>query len=145
MSVLPRLGLVALQLRTAATGVGRFARGMLKAEFGLLGLATLWTVLHAFVPAIRDDAWMMILDAFWPLSMLGMFVIGLKVAIAGRWRGPLRFWPLVAESWAVVSVPAMVILGSTGGRYVGSSHLLLGYATLGLLLVLRPQLTGARD
>ena len=138
-------GLVTLQLRTSATGVGRFARGMLKAEFGLLGLATLWTVLHAFVPAIRDDLWMMILDAFWPLSMLGMFVIGVKIAFAGRWRGPVRFWPLVAESWAVVSVPAMIILGSTGGRYVGSIHLLAGYATLGVLLALRPHLTGARD
>ncbi|MEV6491799.1 hypothetical protein AB0M20_24780, partial [Actinoplanes sp. NPDC051633] len=49
--------LVTLQLRTAATGTSRFARGMLKFEYGLLTLATLWTVLHGLVPAFRDDAW----------------------------------------------------------------------------------------
>jgi len=139
------LALVTVQLRTAATGFGRFARGLLRTEFFLLGMATVWTVLHALVPAFRDDLWLMLMDAFWPLSMLGMFVISVKVAVAGRWRGVARFWPLVAESWAVVSVPAMGILGATGGRYVGAGHLIVGYLTLGLILALRPHLTGARD
>ena len=137
--------LVTVQLRTAATGFGRFARGLLRTEFLLLGMATVWTVLHALVPAFRDDLWLILMDAFWPLSMLGMFVISVKVAVAGRWRGVARFWPLVAESWAVVSVPAMGILGATGGRYVGAGHLIVGYLTLGLILALRPHLTGARD
>ena len=137
--------LVAVQLRTAATGLGRFARGLLKTEFFLLGMATAWTVLHASVPSFRDDLWLQLLDVFWPLSMLGMFVISVKIAVAGRWRGPARFWPLVAESWAVVTVPAMGILGATGGRYVGAAHLIAGYLTLGLILALRPRLTGARD
>lgn len=139
------VALVTVQLRTAATGFGRFARGLLRTEFFLLGMATVWTVLHALVPAFRDDLWLMLMDAFWPLSMLGMFVISVKVAVAGRWRGVARFWPLVAESWAVVSVPAMGILGATGGRYVGAGHLIVGYFTLGLILALRPHLTCARD
>lgn len=45
----------------------------------------------------------------------------------------------------MVSVPAMGILGATGGRYVGAGHLIVGYLTLGLILALRPHLTGARD
>jgi hypothetical protein len=57
---------------------------MLRVEYVLLGLASLWTVLHGAVPAFRDDAWPAALDAFWPLSMLGMFIIGLKIAFAGR-------------------------------------------------------------
>ncbi|GAA0810390.1 hypothetical protein [Spirilliplanes yamanashiensis] len=136
--------LVTAQLRTMATGVSRLARGLLRVEYVLLALATLWTVLHAAVPAFRDDLWLAVLDVFWPLSMLGMFVIGVKIAFAGRWRGAARVWPSVAESWAVVSVPAMVVFGETAGQYVGASHLFVGYGVLGLILALRPHLTGAR-
>ena len=95
--------------------------------------------------AFRDDAWLMVLDAFWPLSMLGMFIIGVKIAFAGRWTGLARVWPAVAESWAVVTVPSMVILGAGAAQVVGAGHLLVGYVTLGLIIALRPHLTGARD
>ena len=124
--------LVVLQLRTAATGLGRGARVMLRVEQVLLSLAMLWSLLHGLVPSIRDAGWLVVLDVFWPLSMLGMFVIAIKIAVAGRWRGLARWWPLVAESWAVVSVPAMGIGGATVGQYVGASHLIVGYVALGL-------------
>jgi len=133
--------LITLQLRTGATGTTRFARGLLRTEYVLLSLATLWTVLHAAFPAARDDLWLAVLDVFWPLSMLGMFIIGVKIAFAGRWKGVARFWPLVAESWAVVTVPAFGILGATAGQYVGAAHLLAGYLVLGLILARRPHLT----
>ena len=98
LSALPfQLGLFVLvtaQLRTLATGTSRWPAGMLRVEYVLLVLATLWTVLHGLVPSLRDDAWLAVLDLFWPLSMLGMFVIGVKIAVAGRWRGAARFWPL---------------------------------------------------
>jgi hypothetical protein len=136
--------LVTAQLKTRATGTTRFAVGMLKTEYVLLTLATLWSVFHGAVPAFRDDLWLGILDLFWPLSMLGMFVIGVKIAFAGRWTGLARFWPSVAESWAVVCVPTMAIFGDGAVRWVGSAHLLVGYAALGLILALRPRLTGAR-
>jgi hypothetical protein len=118
---------------------------MLRVEFVLLGLATLWTVLHGAVPAWRDDTWLAVLDAFWPLSMLGMFVIGVKIAFAGRWRGLARVWPLVADSWAVVCVPSMVLLGQDAVDWIGPAHLLIGYVALGLILARRPELTGVRD
>lgn len=139
------LALVTTQLKTGATGVTRAARAMLRIEMVLLSLATLWTVLHGLVPAFRDDLWMAILDVFWPLSMLGMLVIGVKIAFAGRWQGMARWYPLIAESWVFVTLPAMGIFGVTVGRFVGATHLLVGYAALGVLLALRPQLTGARD
>jgi hypothetical protein len=133
--------LVTTQLRTGATGVTRVARGLLRVEYVLLALATLWTVLHAALPSQRDAIWLGVLDVFWPLSMLGMFIIGVKIAVAGRWKGIARFWPLVAESWAVVTVPAFGILGATAGQYVGAAHLLAGYLVLGLILARRPHLT----
>ena len=132
--------LVGLQMRTRATGLGRKALGMLKVERVLLSLAMLWSLLHAFLPSQREETWMLVLDVFWPLSMLGMFVIGVKIAFAGRWTGPARFWPLVAESWAVVTIPAMGIFGASVGNFVGSSHLLVGYVALGLILAARPEL-----
>ncbi len=85
-----------------------------------------------------------VLDAFWPLSMLGMFVIAVKIAVAGRWRGAARFWPLVAESWAPVVVPVFAIAPAVS-HIVGAAHLAVGYVTLGIILAMRPQLTGARD
>lgn len=137
-------GLLAVMLRTGATGHSRFARGMIRFEFGLLSLASIWSVLHAVVPDdMRGAGWLAVLDVFWPLSMLGMFVIGIKVAVAGRWTGLLRVWPLVAESWAVVVLPIMGIFGPTVGGPAAGLHLLLGYGILGVLLARMPERTGA--
>jgi len=133
--------LVTLQLRTAATGTSRLARGMLRVEYVLLSLATLWTVLHGAFPAFRDDAWLAVLDMFWPLSMLGMAIIGIKILFTGRWRGLARVWPTIAESWALVTVPVFGVFGATAGQVAGVGHLLVGYVTLGLILALRPHLT----
>ncbi|GAA3456429.1 hypothetical protein [Dactylosporangium matsuzakiense] len=134
--------LLAIQLRTSATGTSRAARGMLYVEHVLLAVATVWSVLHA-IPSLRDAAFLVPMDVFWPLSMLGMFVIGLKILFTARWRGAARFWPAVAESWAVVTVPTFAVVGSPIADYVGATHLLVGYATLGLILAFRPALTGA--
>lgn len=142
-----QLGVFALlttQLRTRATGTSRAAAALLKVEFVLLALASVWSLLHGAVPAWRDETWLAVLDLFWPLSMLGMFVIGVKIAFAGRWRGVARVWPLVAETWAVVTVPCFILLGQGVSDLVGPSHLVVGYAALGVILAARPQLTGAR-
>jgi len=80
------------------------------------------------------------MDICWPLSMLGMAVIAVKLAVTGRWQGVLRWWPLVAESWAVVTVPSYILLGTEASRWVGGTHLLIGYATLGILLSRNPRL-----
>lgn len=138
------MALLSVQARTLATGAGRFARRMVPVERVVLALAMVWSAVHGLAPAWRDSPWLAVLDVFWPLSMLGMFVIGVKVAVAGRWRGIARVWPLVAESWAVVTVPAFVLAGETLANVVGGTHLLLGYVTLGLILVARPHLVGAR-
>jgi hypothetical protein len=144
-----QLGVFALltaMLGTGATGLSKTARAMIRVEYVLLGLASLWSLIHGVAPAsVGDSLPVMLLDVFWPLSMLGMFVIAIKVAAAGRWQGALRWYPLVAESWAVVTVPTFAILGDGVARWVGATHLLIGYAALGLLLARRPELTGAAE
>ncbi|MGP3912932.1 hypothetical protein [Nonomuraea sp. 10N515B] len=138
--------LLTVQICTLATGVSRVSRIMLKVELVLLGLASLWSLLHGVLPdPAQDHVALAILDLFWPLSMLGMMIIGVKLAVAGRWRGPLRWWPLIAESWGVVTVPLFILVGEDSARWVGGGHLLLGYATLGVLLALRPALVIPRD
>ena len=120
--------------RTQALGEGRFARGALRVET----FAVVMAIASTFVDAVQlsdlsQPAWAA-LDAFWPLSMLGMFLIGIRIAIAGRWTGVSRFWPMVAESWAVVTIPAMGIFGVTAGEYVGAIHLIVGYTVLGVIV-----------
>lgn len=143
------LGLVLAMIRTRATGTSRAARGMLRVELVLLSLAMTWTVLHAADPLWADENPAVIaLDAFWPLSMLGMFVIGIKVFRARRWTGQLRYWPMVAETWGVITVPTFVVVTALDGpawvpALVGSLHLLVGYTRLGWLMHRDPELAVA--
>jgi hypothetical protein len=138
------VALVAVQLRTAAIGTGRLARFFLHAEHVLLGLAITSTLTWTFFREYETEAWFLALDAFWPLSMLGMAAIGIRIAIAGRWRGAARFWPLAAESWAPVVVPLNFLIPAYAGL-AGAAHLMAGYVVLGIILAVRPELTGARD
>ena len=135
------LALLHVQLRTRATGLGKLARRFMYVEHVLLACAMVSSLIDAFHGAGTVPG--MIFDPFWPLSMLGMAAIGVRIAIAGRWTGVARFWPVLAESWAVVTVPAFQA-SATLGQFVGATHMLLGYVVVGLILVLRPQLTGAR-
>ncbi|TKJ21688.1 hypothetical protein [Blastococcus sp. CCUG 61487] len=147
-SLLFQLGLVALigvQLRTRATGTGRLARRLLHAEHVLLGLAIVSSIQWMVAPEVSEDGFWLALDAFWPLSMLGMAAIGIRIAIAGRWRGAARVWPAVAETWFLFMIPAIILVGDEGSAFVSAGHLLLGYTTLGLILAVRPELTMARD
>ncbi|MGY2130560.1 hypothetical protein, partial [Blastococcus sp. SYSU DS0617] len=142
-----QLGLVALvvvQKRTRATGTGHLARFFLHLEHVLLGLAIVSTLAWMLFREHDQEAWFLALDAFWPLSMLGMAGIGIRIAIAGRWAGLARFWPLGAESWAPVVVP-IAALAAGVAPYVAAGHLLVGYVMLGVVLATRPELTGARD
>ena len=120
--------------RTRALGEGRIARAVLRVEAVALTLAMTSTFVDAIALSdLTQPAWLA-LDAFWPLSMLGMFFIGVRIAIAGRWRGVTRYWPLVAESWAVVVIPTMGIFGHAVADVVAPLHLLVGYTVLGILV-----------
>jgi hypothetical protein len=145
-ALLFQLGLVALvsvQLRTGAIGTGRLARFFLHLEHVLLGLAIASTFSSAFLPQFAEEGWYLALDVFWPLSMVGMFLIGIRIAIAGRWTGAARWWPLGAESWAPVNIPVAQIAPELMA-YTAGGHLLVGYVALGIVLARRPELTGAR-
>ena len=126
--------LVSVLWRTQGLGEGRLARAAIRAEVVLLSGAFASSLGAAAGVDDLDQLGWILLDACWPLSMLGMFLVGIRVAVAGRWKGLSRWWPMVAESWAVVTIPAMIIGGDTGAQVVGSLHLVLGYGLLGLIV-----------
>jgi hypothetical protein len=128
------LSLVRVLWRTQAIGGGKVARTVLRIETGALALAMASTASDFFGLTNLDNPASLALDMFWPISMLGMFLIGIRIAIAGRWKGISRFYPLVAESWAVVTVPTMGIFGEGVARWVGAAHLVIGYAVLGQIV-----------
>ncbi len=142
-----QLGLVFLvtaQMRTGAIGTGRLARNLLHVEHVLLAVAMASSLMWALTPSLYDTGFFFVIDLFWPLSMLGMAAIGVRIAIAGRWQGLARFWPLGAESWAPVGIPAAALF-SGASTYIAAGHRLVGYTALGLVLALRPELTGAQE
>ena len=128
------LALVRVLWRTKALGAGKVARTVLRLECVALVLAMASTASDFFGLTDLDNPASLALDMFWPLSMLGMFLIGIRIAIAGRWKGVSRFYPMVAESWAVVSVPSLAIFGEGVARWVAAAHLVVGYAVLGQIV-----------
>ncbi len=120
--------------RTRALGPGRIARTVILVETLVLGAAMCSTFVDAIAVSDLTQTGWLVLDLSWPLSMLGMFLIGVRIAVAGRWRGLSRYWPMVAESWAVVTVPTLILLGPLAGQLVGALHLVVGYAVLGVLV-----------
>lgn len=128
------LALLRVLWRTRALGDGRVARTALRVEAGMLALALGSTFVDAIGISDLDQAGWLLLDAFWPLSMMGMFFIGIRIAVAGRWKGASRFWPMVAESWAIVVIPTMGIFGESVASVVAALHLLIGYTVLGVLV-----------
>jgi hypothetical protein len=125
--------------RTQALGTGRLARFFLRLESVLVSLAIGSTFVDTIgVSDLSQPGWLA-LDACWPLSMLGMFLIGIRIAVAGRWTGASRYWPMVAESWAVVTVPTLKVFGYDAATVVSCLHLLVGYTVLGLLVSRKEQ------
>lgn len=128
------LALLRVLWRTNALGSGKLAKAALLVETALLTLAIGSTIADGVgLSDLTQPGWLL-LDLFWPLSMLGMFFIGIRIAVAGRWTGPARFWPMIAESWAVVTVPSLMIFGPAAAQVIGACHLLIGYTVLGILV-----------
>lgn len=131
------LALLALVRRTRATGTRTAGRVLVGIQAGVLVLATLQSASEAIPGA---DAVAVALDPFWPLSMLGMLVVGLTVARVGRWRGVARAWIVVATSW-IALLPVMMIAPQEWSAIVATGHVLLGYVVLGAVLAVAPGLT----
>ena len=128
------LGLLTVLAATKALGEGRLARGFLRLEAVVLVFAMGSTFVDGIGVSDLDKVGWILLDMTWPLSMLGMFMIGIRIAIAGRWHGKARFWPLIAESWGPIVVPTYGLFGSGVAGVVSFVHLCIGYGVLGQIV-----------
>jgi hypothetical protein len=128
------LGLLTVMASTKALGEGRLAWFFLRLEAVVLFFAIGSTIVDGIGVSDLDKPGWLLLDLCWPLSMLGMFLIGIRVAVAGRWHGRSRVWPLVAESWGPIVVPTFGLFGSTVAGAVSFVHLCVGYGVLGQIV-----------
>lgn len=128
------LAMLAVMWVTLATGPGRTARGILAAEVVAVVLAIAWTVPYLFDADRATTGILVVLDVFWPLSMLGVLVVGVLVARAGQWPNPVRYLPLAASllipvDLAVASAPDDIRNAVMGG------YLAMAYGALGVGLI----------
>ncbi len=139
MSGVFQLGLVALlavMRATDATGTARVSRIVLNAEIVALALAIGWTIPFLFDANRPHTAVLIVLDAFWPLSMVGLIVVGVFVVRARRWPSPSRYLPLVSSLLIPVDIVLSVAgLSPEGQNFVRSAYLALAYSLLGLSVI----------
>ncbi|TMQ97404.1 hypothetical protein ETD83_20290 [Actinomadura soli] len=138
------MSLVVLALSTNATG-HRKGRYIAIVEIVLLVPAMVWCPLIVAYPE-DTPGWVIPFDMCWPLSMLGMLVMGIAVVKVGRYRGLLRWQFLLCGLWLVVAGVGQAALGDEGGTYPGTVWLGLSYGILGLRLAVTPRIvlpTGA--
>ncbi|WP_328474726.1 hypothetical protein OHA21_15975 [Actinoplanes sp. NBC_00393] len=131
------IGLLALLTAmwvTAATGTGRWGRGVLAAEFVAVVLALGWTLPYLVEANRPNTGILVVLDLFWPLSMLGLVVVAIFVVRARRWPTPLRYLPLAASLLLVVDL-AFAWTPDRIGSAITGTYLAITYGVLGVAMV----------
>lgn len=85
-------------IRLNATGNSAFGRFIIRANLATLTLANCWNIYQAIEPGANTPLYWF-LDAFWPISMVMMLLVGITVARVGRLRGWRRYVPLAVGLW----------------------------------------------
>ncbi|GAB3541621.1 hypothetical protein [Spirosoma fluminis] len=93
-------------IRLNATGHSAFGHFIIRANLVTLTLANVWNIYQAIAPNANTLLYR-ILDAFWPISMVMMLVVGITVARVGQLRGWRRYVPLAVGLW----LPLTALLG----------------------------------
>lgn len=102
-------------------------------ELGGIVLAMLFQLFTIFAPHSQSPLYT-ITDIAWPLSMLGMLIIGIVVAIRGGLRGAARFLSIVCFLWLPLGIVLMNAVSVPVGQIYGGLHIMLGWALLGLAI-----------
>jgi hypothetical protein len=139
---LSTLLLLVLMWRTHAVGEKLIWRGLGALATVIVVVAMACMLLKTLLPT---EATLFAANVSWMVAMAGMFIVSVGVVARGQWRAPLRYLPLIAHSWPLVVLPVMVLTEDTEGQswFVYISYLCITQALLGLMLAVRPRLTGA--
>ncbi len=138
------LALLAVVWSSRATGTSRVARGFLAAEIVAVILAIAWTVPYLFDANRPTTGVLVVLDAFWPLSMAGLIVIAVVVARAARWPAPLRYLPLAASLLIPVDIAVAWTPDEVRNAVMGV-YLTVSYGLLGLALIRQASQLGTHE
>jgi hypothetical protein len=154
VSVAGELGAIAFQLsslvllvviwRTHAVGESLGWRGLGAVVTVIVTIALATMVVQTVLP---NEITLFVSNLSWYVAMAGLFLVGVGVVAGGRWRGPARYLPLAAYSWPLVVLPVMLLTADTEGQswMVYVAYLAVTQALIGLVLAIRPQLTGAHS
>lgn len=93
-------------IRLKATGRSRFGRFIVRANLATLALANVWNIYQAIEPHANTRLYWF-LDAFWPISMVVMLLVGITVVRVSVLRGWRRYVPLAVGLW----LPLTALLG----------------------------------
>lgn len=127
------LALLAVLWATSATGPGRWGRTALAAEGVAVVLAIGWTVPYLFDANRGNAGLLVVLDFFWPLSLVGLIIIGVLVLRARRLPTPIRYLPLLASLYIPVEI-AISWAPDTAQAAITALYLALAYALLGAMI-----------
>lgn len=127
------LALLAVLWATSATGPGRWGRTALAAEGVAVVLAIGWTVPHLFDANRARTGLLDVLGFFWPLSLVGLIIVGVLVLRARRWPTPIRYLPLLASLYIPVEI-AVSWAPDTVRDAISAMHLALAYGLLGFMI-----------
>lgn len=131
--ILSLLGLLLIMRATSATGAGRLGRWVLSVEIVAVILAIAWNVPYAFDANRESPLLLTILDAFWPLSMVGLILVGILVARARRWPAPARYFPLAASLLIPVDIVLIVVgLDEWTQIIVRATYFAVAYVLVGI-------------
>ena len=119
---------------TDAAGTSRWGRAVLGIEMLLLAPAIAWTVPFLIDADRPHEGVLVILDLFWPLSIVWLIPVGITVARAHRWPTPARWLPLLASLLIPVDIVAS-LAGEQGALVIGSTYMAVTYGALGILIV----------
>lgn len=117
--MLPWMGCLVGLLRLRATGDTAFGRNIILANLATLTLANAWNLYNAVQPWANTPLFFF-LDAFWPISMLAMLLVGITAVGAGTLPGWRRYVPLAVGLW----LPFTALVGTLAGLLIPASGLL---------------------
>ena len=108
--MLPWMGSLLGLIRLNATGSSAFGRWIIRINLVTLTLANFWNIYNAVEPWANTPLFWF-LDAFWPISMLAMLVVGITVARVGVLSGWQRYVPLAVGLWLPFTALAGELIG----------------------------------
>jgi hypothetical protein len=120
-------------IKLGAAGDSRWGKKILFIQLGLLSIANIWNIWVILDP-LNQTTLFIILDKFWPISNLFMFITGVTVFVAKKLTGFSRFVPLITGLWLPISAASGLFLTETQLFYFMNSYSLTIFFLLGLMI-----------